>query len=295
MQLIRFKDETIKFQGSDLKVTVIPGFDSTSNDYYINGSVSVDAWDSVAPGVGVPNNWIHKGQESYNTDRTLLDILNSEFVNQQGMVGEYFVTSYDKEYDKLYGEDNDRKYLRKFDFMFFTDEMFEPDYSNNMWGIWADNTNQIDVAKLGFLASSKTGSLNSELTGLEQGFTQDENFVFDEYQPQIGDYVYVKSVGLYYEISNVKNRYTSLQGTSFWQLTLLPMKDHQDKIVSNENNMEDQMQNINDASNQMDEEDKELFNMNEYPKEEGNDVEYNQQSIDEEPELTDSTGSDGWF
>jgi hypothetical protein len=293
--MINFKitNSDITLNSANPRVSVIPGFDSLSLDYYRNGSVVVNDWDSAAEGVGIPSQYIHKGQSKYNTDRTLLDMLNSEFVNQQGMVGEYYVTTYDTEHDNLYGEDNDRKYVRVFDFMFFTEEMFEPDFSNNMWGIWADNTNQIDVAKVGFLEASKFGSGNTEEDKLEEGYTRRDDLIFNEYQPHIGDYIRVKNVNLYYEINNVKNRYTSLQGTSFWQLTLLPMKDNQDTSVSDENGMENELQNI--ATNSTKEEDHDLFNMNNYPKEEGQEANVSNKDDEINPEFNDATGQDGWY
>ena len=103
-------------------LTISPSFNNLSVRNMETDMYAISAWDKGA-GHNIPNNWLHKGQSSYDGDRDLLDHLNSEFVNLSGMVGEYYVTSYDKKYDSIFGEDNDRRYVRKFDFMFFTDEM----------------------------------------------------------------------------------------------------------------------------------------------------------------------------
>ena len=246
---------------SNIQVSMINSFDNTSDriletDAYAN----ILPWD-VGAGHGVPNNHLHKGQADYNCERALYDHLNSEFINVNGMVGEYYVTTYDKSYNKIYGEDNNRRYIRKFDFMFFTDEMYEADYNNAASGFWNLDSNTLDVAKVGFLECSTTGSKgDKEYIDLQEGHTISENFTFEEYQPKVGDYIKVKSMGLFYEITFVKNRYTSLQGTSFWQLTLVPMKEENSAKVSDELGMAEQMASIHDLAEQR-KKDMALFDM----------------------------------
>jgi len=243
-------------------VSYSESFDKLSKHYLNNDSVAVFDWNE-GPGTGLPNNWLHKGQECYDNERKLYDQVNTEFVNLNGMVAEYFVTTYNKDHNPIFGEDNNRKYVRKFDFMYFSDEMFEPDYSNNVFGIWGDNSYTVDIAKTHFLEASKYGSdaTMQKENEISEGFTASTEFNFESYQPHIGDFVKVKSVGLYYEVSNVKNRYTSLQGTSFWAVTLIPMKENQDSEVSNELGMGDQMNQDIGMIGQQRQEDLDLFDM----------------------------------
>jgi hypothetical protein len=253
---------------SNINVTMTNSFNNDSDRY-----IETDAYANILPwnigaGHGVPNNHLHKGQSDYNCERELYDHLNSEFVNVNGMVGEYYVTTYDKGYNRIYGEDNNRRYIRKFDFMFYTDEMYEADYNNAASGFWNLDSNTLDVAKVGFLECSRTGSSgDKEYIDLQQGHTISQDFIFEEYQPKVGDYIKVKSIGLFYEITFVKNRYTSLQGTSFWQLTLIPMKEENSAKVSDELGMAEQMASIHDIAEQR-KNDIALFDMSGVAKEE---------------------------
>jgi hypothetical protein len=290
---------SISVNGNIAGIKTSPGFDNTSVHMYEREETAFYAWDE-GPGHDVPNNWLHKGQSDYDSERHLLDHLNSEFVNLSGMVAEYYVTTYDKKYDVILGEDNQRRYIRKFDFMFFTDEMYEPDISNNPFGMWSDNSNTMDVAKIGFLASSKNASSgDKDYIDISSGFTVNEDYMFDEYEPKIGDYVKVKSVGLWYEISAIKNRYTSLQGSSFWQITIIPMKKNNNISVSDEAGQADVMTNIDNVDKQR-QEDLDLFNLNDQIDEIAKGVIY-EEKINDEPTAQadrtqdDRTGVDGWF
>jgi hypothetical protein len=281
---------------SNTPYSISPSFDNASARVLESSAYAIGSWDQGA-GHGVPNNWIHKGQSDYDNDRKLLDHLNSEFVNLNGMVGEYYVTTYDKDHDRVYGEDNDRKYTRKFDFMFFTDEMYEPDYTSK-FSMYSDNSNTLDISKVGFLEASTYGSTGDEkYIDIKNGYTIDPTLRFEEYQPKIGDYVKVKSVGLFYEISNVKNRMTSLQGSSFWQLTLLPMKEERSNTVSDENGMAVDMQNIANVGKQR-QEDLDLFDMSATIEKEAQGDEYVQDesstTLDVNHTLDDATGQDAW-
>jgi hypothetical protein len=276
--------------------SISPSFDNTSARVMESSAYAIDAWDAGA-GHDVPNNWVHKGQAKYDNDRKLLDHLNSEFINHQGMVGEYYVTTYDKNHDRVYGEDNNRMYTRKFDFMFFTDEMYEPDYSSK-FSMWADNTNTLDISKVGFLAASTYGSTGDEkYIDIKNGYTADPTLRFEEYEPKIGDYVKVKAVGLFYEISNVKNRMTSLQGSSFWQLTLLPMKEERTNTVSDVNGMAEDMQNIANVGKQR-QEDLDLFDMSATIEKEAQSDEYKDDTpstiTDVNHNMDDANAQDSW-
>jgi hypothetical protein len=294
-ELVRIKPAIINIKKGSARYSYSPSFNTQSQHYLNNGSVTIYDW-NTGPGTGLPNNWLHKGQAYYNNERKLYDQLNTEFVNLNGMVGEYFVTTYDKDYDRIYGEDNNRRYVRKFDFMFFSDEMFEPDYTNNMYGLYADNTYTIDVAKNHFLEASRYGSdpNKQQEDELSEGFTYSEEYNFEPYQPHVGDFIKIKSVGLYYEVNNVKNRYTSLQGTSFWSLTLIPMKENQESEVSNELGMGDQMmQDIGQLGTQR-KEDLDLFDMTDVVKYDldKNHYKENPNTQSDDQFMQDATGSE---
>ena len=269
---------------SNATITITKSFDDASKNIFETSLYKdVNTWEKQLGGSGIPNNYLHKGQAKYNNDRKLLDHLNAEFVNLNGMVGEYYITTYDKDYDRIWGEDNDRRYVRKFDFMFFSDEMYEPDYSNNMFGLWADDSVTLDVAKTGFLdASTYVSAGDVPYIDIENGFTKEDKR-FEPYAPKVGDYIKVKSVGLFYEVNSIKNRSTSLQGSSFWQLTLVPMKEENSNVVDDRNGEADKMREIAQVGKQR-KEDLDLFDMSQVIEDEHNDIAFTPK---EQPEVTE--------
>jgi len=275
-----------------VRYQIIAAYDPNSK-YYLKTIPINDA----LQGRGTDNpvlNYLYKGQSEYNMERELLDHLNAEFVNQRGMIGSYFVTSYDTNYDTFFGEDGNPQFLRKFDFMFFTDEMPEPDYSSNMFGWFSDSAYTIDVAKRHFkTASTYAGVVTPEnVPGLEQDFQQQEGVQFESIQPQIGDFIKMKPTGLYFEITYVKNRYTSLQGTSYWTLTLKLMKDNQ-ITVSDEYGMAAEMSDIDNAC-KTNTSDPDLFDMSESAREAADDVAFNP-TTQQKGNKENAWNTDGWW
>lgn len=57
----------------------------------------------------------------YDNERKLYDLIVTEQYNLHGMALTYFVVSYNTQYDRIFGEDNDRRVERKFDFMAYMD------------------------------------------------------------------------------------------------------------------------------------------------------------------------------
>lgn len=222
---------------------------------------------------------LYKGQESYNCERELLDHLNAELINLRGFVGEYYVTSYDNTADKFFGEDGNPLFLRKFDFMYISDEVIEPDFSYNMWSIWADNTYLIDIAKRHFLVASTKASTQSHIgSALDSGFQVDQSVSFESIQPKNGDVIKMKNTGMFFEITNVKNRYTSLQGSSFWSVTIKLMKNVQME-VSDEYGMKDKMIEVQEPSITS-QKFADVFDLTKSVKETADDIKYNNDKDD---------------
>jgi len=102
-------------------------------------------------------------------------------------------------------------------------------------------------------------------------------------QDEEGDYIKVKSVGLFYEVNSIKNRSTSLQGSSFWQLTLVPMKEENSNVVDDRNGEADKMREIAQVGKQR-KEDLDLFDMSQVIEDEHNDIAFTPK---EQPEVTE--------
>jgi len=65
------------------------------------------------------NNNYYGSVGNYNNERELFDVLVTEAYNKHGVCMDFYVTSYDKDYDRIWGEDNDRSFTRRFKVMSF--------------------------------------------------------------------------------------------------------------------------------------------------------------------------------
>jgi hypothetical protein len=97
---------------------IIP--DSSILQLYISPYYSVEAggipnWDD---GDDMPDEWLRKcdGQD-YENERELYRGLVTEAYNRHGICMTYYIVSYDTQYDRIWGEDNNRRFIRKFEFM----------------------------------------------------------------------------------------------------------------------------------------------------------------------------------
>jgi len=82
----------------------------------------------------------------YDNERKLYDLIVTEAYNLHGISMTYFVVSYNTQYDKIFGEDNDRRVERKFDFQIYMEELPTETKSFSALGI-----NTTDVVK-GFVS-----------------------------------------------------------------------------------------------------------------------------------------------
>jgi len=97
---------------------------------------------------------------------------------------EYYQTSYDTSYDYLFGEDNNRRFIKKFDFMV----LYELPREDKMWtkfGIEGLDNFSMYCAKRHFRAASKSPGGGPEVI------------------PRIGDIIMAKYNDYVYEITEV--------------------------------------------------------------------------------------------
>jgi hypothetical protein len=94
--------------------------DSSILELYVSPYYSVEAggipnWDD---GDDMPDEWLRKcdGQD-YENERELYRGLVTEAYNRHGICMTYYIVSYDTQYDRIWGEDNNRRFIRKFEFM----------------------------------------------------------------------------------------------------------------------------------------------------------------------------------
>jgi len=154
------------------------------------------------------NKFFDMGGDNYQSERDLMSILINEFYNKYGVCMEYYIVSYDKKYDRIFGEDNNRRYERHFECMSY----YTLQKEDKMWskfGIEGINELTLYISKRHFAEVSK-----------------DANHV--PYQrPQIGDIIKSDFDNYFYEITEVaEDTGMFFQSTQHvWEVVVKPMKD----------------------------------------------------------------------
>lgn len=170
----------------------------------------------------VPNQYITKCIDSnyngsvgsYNNERELFDVLVTEAYNKHGVCMDFYITSYDKNYDKVWGEDNNRNFIRRFQVQaFYTLPREERLWSK--YGIESIDQFSIYVSKRHFWQSSQYDE------------NQINSSAFDPYIPKVGDYLYAKFNKFIYEIVEVKDEIMMnlLSKQHVWEFLVKPFKD----------------------------------------------------------------------
>ncbi len=288
-------ENRIILSGSELEFFGSANFEieaayNPNSQFYLD-TVQIYDWNQ-GPGTGLPNSWLYKGQDYYANERKLYDQISTEMINHHGMVAEYYLTSYDVKYDKFFGEDLEREVERKFDFMFHSDEMPEPMYAQTGWGLWADDTFTIHITKTHFTeASTRAGIADDGSAGVNKGFvTKNVEEFKSESSPRKGDYIRLKPTGVYFKILGVHNKYQSLQGYSYWIVTIKLMKDNQDLNISDEYGQAADLQDIANASNQSIT-DTSLFDLSQAANDAADEVAY-QEKPEEASQMNDAWAGD---
>lgn len=163
----------------------------------------------------MPNNYITKCTgPKYNNERELYDLLITEAYNKHGVCMTYYITTYDINYDRIFGEDNDRRFVRKFNFMaFFTLPREEKLW--NKFGIAGMDQFSIFVSKRHFKIASR------------YNFDQTSANAYDSYIPQVGDIIMSDYAKYVYEIVEVKEEVGMylLSKQHVWEFIVKPFRD----------------------------------------------------------------------
>jgi hypothetical protein len=158
----------------------------------------------------MPNEMFKKTGNLYDNERELYSILQMESFNIKGTPVEYLAISYDVEYNKIWGEDNDRNYLSAFDVMAY----YELPQETEMWtkySIEGIDVFHMFINKLHF----------NKISGGSGIFPLDGG-----YSPKIGDLIRSVYNNFYYEIVNVNHTEEMfLQFKHSWDLIVKPFKN----------------------------------------------------------------------
>lgn len=145
---------------------------------------------------------------AYDADRKLYDLLLAEGYNLHGVCCNFFPISVNTDYDRIFGEDNNRSVIRMFEFMAYFDLPKEAKQFSTMGQLWLDKFH-IYISKRHFDSASRFGP-------------QKQPFYYTSgYLPKIGDMLESKYNNVYYEVMSVKEQeHQFLQHQHSWDLTV---------------------------------------------------------------------------
>ena len=170
----------------------------------------------------IPNEYITKCVNSsyigsvgnYNNERELYDLMITEAYNKHGVCMDFYITSFDTNYDKIWGEDNDRRYIRRFQLMVF----YTLPQEEKLWttfGIEGLDSFNMQVSKRHFWIAS------------QYDYNQTNPNAYSPYVPKTGDFIFAKYNKYIYEIVEVKEEsmMNLLSKQHAWQFLVKPFKD----------------------------------------------------------------------
>jgi hypothetical protein len=177
-----------------------------------------------------PNNFINQvltqrsylskcnGYFNYNNERTLIDVCMTEAYNNHGVELTYYVTSYNLNHDKIWGEDLDRYISRKFYFQGMY-QLPREDKMFTKFGIEGVDQFSIFVSKMHF-DSVSTYSFDTVRGNLTSG-------TYNSYIPKIGDLIRSNFNNYFYEILEVKEEVGLylLSKQHVWEFVVKPFQD----------------------------------------------------------------------
>jgi hypothetical protein len=154
------------------------------------------------------NDFFKFNSKAYDRDKNLLSLQVNEIINLHGVCMDYYITTYDTRYDRIWGEDNDRRFERNFDFM----AMYQLPREDKIWskfGIEGTDTITMSISKRHFSAASKHPQNGSQ------------------HIPQIGDIIMAKYNNYVYEITEVAEDVGMYLNSKqhVWEFVVIPFKD----------------------------------------------------------------------
>ena len=151
--------------------------------------------------------------DKYDNEKLLYDLVLTEAYNLHGVCMTYYTTTYDTNYNRIWGEDNDRRFERKFEFMALTELPKEED-NWTKFGIEPFDTVTVWISKRHFNEASKydyNGRLQPELS---------------PYIPKVSDIIKTQYNDYYYEVVDVGQEEEMFHREKHsWELTLTPYKN----------------------------------------------------------------------
>ena len=160
----------------------------------------------------VPSNtYFNHFNSNYNNERFLYDLMITEAYNKHGVCCSYYIVSYNTSYDRIFGEDNNRRVERKFSVMTYFDLPYETKTFINQGIGWSDIFH-VFVSMKHFQTASTL-----DTSGVP---------AYPTYIPRVGDILLTEYNNVFYEIISVKNQVEQfLQHQHAWDLVVKVIRD----------------------------------------------------------------------
>lgn len=161
----------------------------------------------------VPSNtYFNHFNSNYNNERLLYELVLTEGYNKHGVCCSYYTISYNTKYDKVFGEDNNRRVERKFKFMAYFDLPYETKTFTNMGIGWSDIFHVFVSMKHFRTASTLDYTTNTS--------------AYPSYLPKVGDILLTEYNNVFYEIISVKSQAEQfLQFQHSWDFVVRVIRD----------------------------------------------------------------------
>ena len=148
------------------------------------------------------------GEGECDNESSLYDDLNTEQINNFGVPTDYYILEYSTDNQRIFGEDNDQTYLRKFPLM-VQFELPEDAATSSLFGI---EFKQMFVMQV----SIKHFKYSSTWDGCQHSYE-----INPEHEPQRGDIIFTSHNKTFYEIIDVKASFAQfLQQVHSYSLTV---------------------------------------------------------------------------
>ena len=152
-------------------------------------------------------------RDDYDNERGLFSLWATEAYNQRGVCMQFYIASYDTKYDRIWGEDGNRRFIRYFEMMVFYNLPIE----DKMWtkfGIEGTDQFTMWATKRHFREASMVGGN-------------------EEYIPRIGDVMRSNHDNNFYEIVEVAEQVALFVQSKqhIWEFLVKPFKDENIKLT----------------------------------------------------------------
>jgi hypothetical protein len=167
----------------------------------------------------LPNTWFRQCRTEYNNERSLYDSLVTEAYNKHGVCMTYYIVDFSTGNKPIFGEDNDKNIIRKFEAMGYCELPLEETIANP-FGIEGIDNFEIHFSIRHFNEASRYDS--------EQIYPQ-----YDSHIPIEGDLLQLQYSTYFLEVVHVRKEVEQfLQGKHSYTLLVRPIRDEHQSLSS---------------------------------------------------------------